>query len=261
MKPEILFRRRLLWPLWITLSVIGMASLGAVDVIDTQAFTTDALTVTGNATVGGTFQAITGDVTIGGTGQVRVTGGGGVQVNTVSGTLTLPRLLSFNGNPNTVVTAVEGSLLMDTSTPGVWINTTGAAVWTQLATSGGATPFYDTVLGTHTFNTGNGTIYNNVNLGLLGQNTLIPYTMSDSTASSVITGFTNNGVNMQASDNGRIITLQPVGVSNGTRIGNNELSVAANRIRTPNAADDTGFAFSFRYSSTDSLWHAYIVSN
>jgi hypothetical protein len=98
-------------------------------------FRTTDLLVDNTATVNGTFTATNGDVTIGGTGQVKVVGGFGVQISTVSGVLTLPRVLSFNGDPNATVTAVLGSVLMDTLTPAIWQNTDGVTAWVKLVNS------------------------------------------------------------------------------------------------------------------------------
>jgi hypothetical protein len=43
----------------------------------------------------------------------------------------------YTGNPNTAVGAVKGSLILDTSTPAVWYNSTGSNVWIQLGSGGG----------------------------------------------------------------------------------------------------------------------------
>ena len=39
-----------------------------------------------------------------------------------------------SGDPNTFVTAAKGSIAIDASTPAVWQNTTGAAVWEKVGT-------------------------------------------------------------------------------------------------------------------------------
>lgn len=51
-RPNLLTRMSL-WPVMVIISLIGVFSLGAVDVIDALAFKTDTLTVTGAASVGG----------------------------------------------------------------------------------------------------------------------------------------------------------------------------------------------------------------
>lgn len=66
------------------------------------------------------------------TGQTILPNGKGLQVQTFSGTTGTAMLRSFAGDPNGTVTGGEGSIVMDTTTPGIWINTNGATAWSRI---------------------------------------------------------------------------------------------------------------------------------
>ena len=60
-----------------------------------------------------------------------------------------PRFVFNTGNPNAVVTAPQGSICLDSASPGLWLNTTGAAVWVAFAGAaggGGMLPMRDAAL-------------------------------------------------------------------------------------------------------------------
>jgi hypothetical protein len=125
----------------------------------------------------------------------------------------------FAGNPNGLVSALEGSLILDTTSAKLWINTSGAMVWTQL---GGAGAFYDTTL-TPAALAGP---TDNWNPGALGQNTLVLYN-----------GGANNLTGMVGGVDGKIVTLLATSGHAQASIQNEDAgSAAANRFLTSSGA-------------------------
>jgi hypothetical protein len=58
--------------------------------------------------------------------------GTGLTIDAYTGTLTKPHVRVLDGDPNSIVPGEKGSILLDTSTPAIWQNTTGAMIWTVL---------------------------------------------------------------------------------------------------------------------------------
>lgn len=97
----------------------------------------DQIHVTGTSALDG---VVTASSDVNQTGATHVqTGTNGVRINSQGGTNDLPSVLSFHGNPNGVVSANEGSIVLDGLTPAVWVNTTSSTVWTQVGASVAAT--------------------------------------------------------------------------------------------------------------------------
>ena len=128
-----------------------------------------------NISAGGTgkirFQTGTGSVTNSGTGGLELDGGGsstsavwlvtnagnmhtygtstldglvttgssGVSINSQGATNDLPSVVSYHGDPNTHVTANEGSISLDGLNNAVWVNTNSATAWSKIASTTGVT--------------------------------------------------------------------------------------------------------------------------
>lgn len=149
------------------------------------------------------------------------TNGNGVAVKTFSGVLATVELRAYDGDPNTIVPADIGSILMDRATPALWQNIDGATAWTKIsATGGGATPFFDTVTPPLVFDI-NVPVFPHTNFDVappvpLGQNTLIPFT-------------TNSGGlhlrSLSGGAGGKIVGLYNVGATHGGLGSTNSLFV------------------------------------
>lgn len=122
------------------LVVVNTAAVGGDFAVNTSKFTVTGSN--GNTNVAGTLDA-TGLI---GTNAQPHFGAKGVRINSVTGTLTEPYIVVYNGDPNGVANLCgggncdKGSMLLDTSTPSYWINTTGSTIWAQVI-GAGANPF------------------------------------------------------------------------------------------------------------------------
>ena len=100
-------------------------------------------------------------------------------------------LVRTNGDPNGVVTAPKGSLAMDNSVsgPNLYQNSDGVTSWTLVGATG-ASAFYDTVLVKNFNAAGVGIVtFDDVNLGSLGQNTLVYTECNNLGFACSVTGF------------------------------------------------------------------------
>ena len=215
-------------------------------------------TVTAGTTMTGTGAAASPLNVVGGalqTGQL-ATNANGLKLTTVSGVLATAEIRAFVGDPNGLVSAEVGSLVLDLLTPALWQNDDGAESWIRLG-AGGAQVLFDTVLPLHTFNTGDGTIYNNVDFGVLGQNTFVAFDWVDAGGSSVITGISNGGVAMSAADDGKTLCVLNRSAGNSARWGNLELSTPSNQLLCLQRTDMRqlpGSPVWWRYTSVASRW-------
>lgn len=176
--------------------------------------------------------------------------GAGLTIRSYSGTLTLPKVRAYNGDPNGTVPGAKGSLVMDTSTPAIWQNSTASTVWTQV---GGAA---QTLAGRFL-------VTGVITPSILGANANDYAPTNCATASvwrvSASTSVSLSGIDASACSavDGSVVCLYNAGAFSILLLSESGNSTATNRLNS-NAASMAQFvSHCFRYSTTSSRWEDF----